>query len=297
MNIVSTRLMTGVGLAGALLIVAYGGTSLVLSRRSYHPAAPEVAPAPAAVEVWAAARAIGRGERIAGTDLRPIMVQGTLPPGVQTRQKAIIGAVAVVDIPASSLITTQNVADDPARAGLAQMVPAGMRAVALRTNEEIAVGNFLRPGDHVDIELVLRAHGPLGAAPDKTPVADQAEARTLLQDVTVLSVGSTLSDHPAGTVPPTRDGRQPAAPHVITLAMAPDQIARLALARDQGSVFLALRNPSDIATVEPRAVHMADLRGPAPPPTGARTEQRRAIELITGARRSIIYSTGPDGKR
>lgn len=296
MGTASSRLVASTGLAGALLIVAYGGFNLWLSGRDGHAPPPAAPSAPVTVEVWAAGRAIGRGERIAAGDLRAVTLQGTAPPGLQTREQAIIGKIAVVDIPAAALITADTVTDDPARAGLALMVPAGLRAVALRTNEEIAVGNFIRPGDHVDVELVLKPRGPLGAA-TATSAADQAEARTLLQDVTVLSVGSTLADHPPGSQPASRDTRRPEPPHVVTLALAPEQISRLALARSLGELFLALRNPGDIASVAAQTVHLGDLRGPLPPPLAARIEQRRPIELITGSKRTVIYSTAPDGTR
>lgn len=300
MGTASSRMVASAGLAGALLIVAYGGFNLWQSRRAAHVPPPVAPSAPAAVEVWAASHPIARGERIAAADLRTVGLQGALPAGVQTSARAIIGKVAVVNIPAAALITADTVTDDPARAGLALMVPSGLRAVALRTNEEIAVGNFIRPGDHVDIELVLKPRGPLAAAAPsgaQAAAADQPEARTLLQDVTVLSVGSSLADHPPGSRPPGGNTRRPEPPHVVTLALAPDQISRLALARALGEVFLALRNPHDIATVAAQTAHLADLRGGLPPPIAPRIEQRRAIELITGSKRTVIYSTGPDGTR
>ena len=77
---------------------------------------------------------------------------------------------------------------------------------------------------------------------------DEASTSTILQNVQVLSTGrvapSTLSAQAAAA-----DARAPRAP-VVTLLLTPDQAQVLELAKSEGKISLALRNPQDAALVE-----------------------------------------------
>src|SRR3546814_6641664 len=76
-------------------------------------------------------------------------------------------------------------------AGLAPRVPAGYRAISLQTTDEIAVGGLLKPGDKVDVQLVLR--GETLAAPGLSPATASGEARSLLESILVLAVGTQMT--------------------------------------------------------------------------------------------------------
>jgi pilus assembly protein CpaB len=295
-NLDTTRVAAGVGLLGSLLIIGYGASTMLRNRA---PVAPVVAPvAPAApTGVWAAKQAIPRGQTITRGELVFMPMRAPLPAGAVTQASAAVGRVAVIDIPAYSLILADRIADDPAKAGLAQMVPVGMRAVTLRTNEESLVGNFVRPGDHVDVQLVL-PKAVLPKQSDKTAEAlgNDSESRLLLQDVTVLAVGNSLSETPPAATPPGSAARRPEPPHIVTLALAPEQAGELMLARSLGQLFLTLRNPTDIAAVPATTATLADLRAPAIATTPT-TRGPRPIEVITGTKSKVIYSINPGEKR
>jgi pilus assembly protein CpaB len=280
-----------------LLIIGYGASTMWQNRAPLAPAV--VAPvAPAApTGVWAAKQAIARGQKIERADLVFMPMKTPLPAGSVTQADAAVGRVAVIDIPAYSLILVDRIADDPAKAGLAQMVPVGMRAVTLRTNAESLVGNFVRPGDHVDVQLVL----PKAVLPKQDDRAadtegNDSESRLLLQDVTVLAVGDALSETPPASTPPGHAARRPEPPHMVTLALAPEQVSALMLGRSLGQLFLTLRNPTDIAAVPATTAKLADLRTPAVATTPT-TAGPRPIELITGTKSKIIYSINPGEKR
>lgn len=297
MNIETTKLAAGVGLLTSLLIIGYGASTMWQTRAPVAQAV--VAPvAPAApVGVWAARQPIARGQTIERGDLVFMPMKAPLPTGAVTQIDAAIGRVAITDIPAYALILSDRIADDPAKAGLAQMIPVGMRAVTLRTTEESLVGNFVRPGDHVDVQLVL-PKGVLPKSGEKTAdtKGNDSEARLLLQDVTVLAVGSSLSEAPEAKTTPGQATRRPEPPHIVTLALAPDQASALMLARSLGQLFLTLRNPTDIAPVPATTATLEDLRAPAVATTPT-TKGPRPIEVITGTKSKIIYSINPGGQR
>lgn len=290
----SSRLAMYAGIFGALLITAYGIRQMTLTR---HPAVANVAHvAPAeAPPALIAEHAIPRGQVITQADLGILALPGKLPPGAVTAMGQAVGSIAVIDIPAYSFILSDRISRNPAAAGLAMTVPDGYRAVELRTNDEIAVGNFIRPGDHVDVELVLHKDAlPKQTTAQEHSTGDPSEAHTLLQNVTVLAVGDTLSALPKP--PPPANARPPEPPHGVTLAVTPDQLAQLTLARSLGNVYLALRNPKDTQILAADTARLDDIRGPTPPPAGPVAQGRRPIELITGNRSKIIYSTN-EGSR
>lgn len=105
---------------------------------------------------------------------------------------------------------------------LSASVPEGKRAVSLPINATSGVSGLLRPGDHVDAWL---RHGQ-GAA---------AQAGALLQDVSVLAVGSQIE---AG------EGRERSA-NTVTLALAPEEAGLALVAAAQGELYFALRATGD----------------------------------------------------
>jgi pilus assembly protein CpaB len=296
MTVDSMRLIASAGLLGSLAVIAYGTSEIWTRHRvvSQPPATSIVAPEPEGV--WASAHFIPRGQQIQPADLVLMPIHDHLPPDAVTHLDAAVGRVAIADIPPFTLLVGDRISSDPARAGLAQTVPLGYRAVAIRTTDEIAVGNFIRPGDHVDIELVLHENVlPKQDEAQQARDGNPSLARTLLQDVQVLTVGDTLSAIPAP--PAAANARAPEPPHTVTLALTPDQASILALGRGLGTIYLTLRNPTDLQTVEATTAHLPQITGMTPPPATKVDQGRRPIELITGNKSAVIYSTNPGDKR
>lgn len=288
MQAISARLVLILGLLGATFVIAYGAIQLIPSRPSQTAqVAPVEQPAIVTSGVVVAARVIGRGQRIQREDLALLPVDGKATDGSFVNFDDVIGKTAIQPIANGQMVLAAVISADPSKAGLAALVPPGSRAIELRTNEEIAVGNFVRPGDHVDIAFLL----PEGALPKTDGTAGSlAEARTLLQNIPVLAVGDTLGD-PASA--PDANGRRPEPPHSVTVSMTPDQVSQFVLARSLGSLYLTLRNPSDPQVVTATTAHLADLRGSTPGPAMAVSLGRRPIELITGNHSQTIYSNAP----
>lgn len=290
-----TRAYLVLGGLGAVSLIGYG------VYRSYAPAitisapAPLVQPAPADTKVFGvmtAARFIARGQVIAREDVATTLIAGAAPQGGRTAIGDVVGKVATADILPQQLLLDSTMSADPAKAGLAALVPAGYRAISILTNDEIAVSQFIRPGDKVDIQLVLpdTVFAKQGA---ERPETDISEARTVLQDVLVLTVGATLGDptlaQAAADQAASTSGRRNDTSRTISLAMTPEQIAKFSLARSLGAFYLSLRGPDDLQLIGDNTAKLSDIRGPTPPPAAPAAPQKRPIELIVGDRTQLIY--------
>lgn len=299
MGATSSRVIILLGVLLSVAAIGYGLYKIQSEERAQQAAVPAPQPAtveapepPKVVEILAAARPIARGQLVVPADLATIPVVGAAPAGAFTIAEEAIGQTAVVDIAARQLILEESLSPHPADAGLAAAVPAGYRAVGIRTNAEIAAGNYVKPGDRVDIAIVLaETVVPGGQAGGDDGRGDLSKSNLLLQDVPVLSVGPLLTANPVQTSPDGDSaGRRPEMFQEITVAMTPDQIAQFSLARSLGPYFLALRNPEDREIVGPTTAELQDILGPGA--LGPRT-----VEMIVGNRTEIITVQTAEGDR
>ena len=105
------------------------------------------------------------------------------------------------------------------------------------------VAGFILPGSRVDVLVTLRG---------ENNNASTTTARTVLQNVQVLSTGTKMDPDPTG---------KPENVTVVTLLVTPEQSQTLALAQSQGTIQFVLRNGGDSANPETPAVDIADLTG------------------------------------
>lgn len=216
----------------------------------------------------------------------------------------VLGRVATRDIPANMLIARTAIGEETK---LAIRVPMGMRAVSIDTTAEIAVSGLIRPGDRVDVQVVYPGADALSGARGM----GRSQAATLLQKVQVLAVGDLV----LGTKPDTgmtdEVAQAPAAPaRTVTMALLPEQVSALSLAKSTGTLTLSLRNPEDGGDTQLAEVTAPRRFEPEPPVrqtarvvapvrrTAARATAPRpkaepthhAIELVVGDRAKTIYS-------
>jgi len=122
--------------------------------------------------------------------------------------------------------------------GVASMIEPGKRAVSVSVNDASSASGLIQARSHVDV-LFTKPGSML-----------EAVTTTVLEDVVVLSVGRVVE--PAGAAPatPAAGGAAPAPVNTgqnraVTLLVTPEQARVLELAKNQGRVSLALRNPKD----------------------------------------------------
>lgn len=249
------------------------------------------------IPVIVAARPLSRGAVIAAADLTNMGVVGALPSGMFSDITPIVGRTARLDLLPGQVIMAESLAADRAGAGLAALVPDGLRAVSIRVTDEIAVGNHLRPGDIADLHIVVHDRAMPQSATSAPRPGDVSEARILLQNVTVLTVGNSLS--------PVEDAKpetRRADLRDVTLAVTPEQASQLALVRSVASYYLSLRNGLDRETVPDRIIRLVDIRGQDAgqarrSPQNSQPEPARrtpSVEFLNGAQ-SVKLRPGSGG--
>jgi pilus assembly protein CpaB len=137
--------------------------------------------------------------------------------------------------------------------GLAGKIPPGMRATAVRSNEIVGVAGFLYPGSHVDVVATYSL--PSGQV-----------TTTVLQDVEVLSTGTSIEPDPQG---------KPQTVNVVTLLLNPENSQKLLLASSQGSIQFVLRSGVDRETVQIPPTRTEQLLASALPPPPPKPEATR----------------------
>ncbi len=112
---------------------------------------------------------------------------------------------------------------------MSALLSPGMRAVSTEISEETGAGGFILPNDRVDVILSRKL-------PD-TGAGERYSSETILQNVRVLAIDQTVEDEKGEkVVVPKKTG---------TLELTPRQAETMALARQLGTISLALRPLSD----------------------------------------------------
>ena len=124
-----------------------------------------------------------------------------------------------------------------------------MRALSVKVNDVIGVAGYVVPGAHVDVMVTLANRNN-----------QDSMTRVVVSDVEVLTAGTSIDREKA------RDG-QPISASVVTLLVTPQDAERIALAANEGSIMLTLRNPLDRAQTQTTGIRTGSLLGePAAPP-------------------------------
>jgi pilus assembly protein CpaB len=232
----------------AALIGGVGASYLVyrLVGGRLGPAAPPMA------DVVMAARDLAIGTLIGPADVRMGHWAGTLPKGAVVKIEDALNRGAIANIYEGEPILQDRLASAGAGGGLAAIIPAGMRASAVRVNEVVGLAGFVTPGMRVDV--LATGIPPGGNANEGTRVM------TLLQNIQVLSAGGNLQKDSEG---------KPQVVQVVNLLVTPEQAEKLSLASNQAQIQLVLRNPTDTRITTPPGTRMSELFGtsatPQPP--------------------------------
>jgi pilus assembly protein CpaB len=238
----------------ALAVLAAVGSALLLTR--YMDARTEAVRVPT-VGVVVAAAELPAGTELQAEHLRVVRwPESSRPEGAFEAAAPLLGKVVGARIYRSEPILPGRLAS--ARGGLSALLPAGMRAAAVRVDDVMGVAGFIHPGDAVDVIVTLRPEAGRAATSSKV----------ILQNIRVLSVGAELDGESR------RDGgaarRDAPGATVATLQVDAEQSERLALAAAQGKLLLTLRSAADAELVATKGMTPAALlelpRSEPPPP-------------------------------
>lgn len=183
------------------------------------------------------------------------------PEGTTADPASVTGRVALAPMFKGEPILAGKLASGEIGSGLSAILPAGMRAAAVRVDDVVGVAGFIHPGDRVDVIVTMKPTE--GSVPPMSKV--------ILQGVRVLAVGKELA-----TKGKSLDRSIPAT--VATLMVTAEDSERLALAAAKGQILLTLRSSVDLEPVAtsgmtPPVLLLAKSldppapTAPAPPPT------------------------------
>jgi pilus assembly protein CpaB len=244
--------------------------------------------------IVAAKTDIKLGTMLSADNLSTIEISGTAPKGaiLDKDKSGIIGRGVISPIYEGEPIIEDRLAGGK-NGGLAASIPVGMRAVAVKVDEVVNVSGFVTPGMRVDVLIS-------GNPPDQQNAAQaaQAQARTLLQNIQVLSAGTDYQKDTEG---------KPKQVQVVNLLVTPEQAELVSLATNQQvKIQLVLRNPLDTKTDPVVGTAMSNLfTGPASAVVIAEKPKRVAapkrvvpqafsVEVINGSKQTQEKFASPE---
>jgi pilus assembly protein CpaB len=217
----------------------------------------------ATTKVLVAARNLAVGALIREVDLKEQEWPGTVPQNAVLKKEDIVGRGVIAPVFENEPLVENRLAAKGAGAGMAAMIPPGMRAVAVRVNEVVGVSGFVVPGMRVDILIA--------GSPPNAPPGLGTLSRTLLQNIEVLSAGQNIQKDAEG---------KPISVPVVNLLVTPEQAEVLSLASSETRIQLVLRNPLDTQTAKTTGTAVAHLftgqKGALPGPAAAAGGRRAA---------------------
>jgi pilus assembly protein CpaB len=223
----------------------------------------------------ATARAVDAGETLRDEDVIKINWPSSAPlAGTFAKQQDVVGRTVLYPLAAGEPLQEQQMAAAGSGAGLSTKIPAGMRALSLKSDQVVGVAGFLFPGTHVDVLVTYVV--PSSA----TPVT-----ATVLQDAEILAAGEKMEPDPKGKASPV---------DVVTILVSPQDAEKVVLASTQGRVHFVLRNGTDTAQVTEAPMQLAGLGQLADsrPPARAKPPKVRPAALPSPARYSVQVVNG-----
>ncbi|HUS06109.1 MAG TPA: Flp pilus assembly protein CpaB [Bryobacteraceae bacterium] len=196
-------------------------------------------------DVVVAAKGLPVGVTVKPADVRIAKVSSDqFPKGAFSKVEEVIDRPVVSNILADEPVQEGRLAARGSGAGLAPIIPVGMRAVSVRVSDVAGVAGFVLPGLRVDVLVTGHPTGTEGSM-----------TATPLQNMLVLSAGQTIQSDSRGQAIQTP---------TVTLLATPEQAELLTLAGNEGRIQLVLRNGSDQTIEKTPGSEIAALYGTRP---------------------------------
>jgi len=220
--------------------LAAGGVAALLAGRSEPPPKPQAAQPQqiASVDVLVAKSDIEMGKSISADDVAWQAWPLNANTGNFIRKSDHPNAVSEL---AGSVARAPFIAGEPIREAklvkvkgsgfMAAILPSGMRAVSIGVSPESAAAGFILPNDHVDIVLTKRDREA-----EKAAGIEVHTSETILADIRVLAIDQQLEE---------KNGQKVVVGKTATLELTPGQVEVVTLARQTGTLSLALRSITD----------------------------------------------------
>lgn len=232
-----------------------------------------------------ARQAIAAGHVLTADDLVIAQVEQPNSLGFASRSE-VVGRMVAEQIEAGQPVLTT---DFPVLGPAAELLKSGERGVAIKVDEVVGVSGFVKPGDHVDVLLYLRA---------ENEAVKETSAQVVLRDVRIIGFGQEIQqEQSAGgagaqagdtTVEDTaksarNSDKTGASSRSAILAVNEQDMTKLMLAANSGLLRLALRG------AEPPATEVA--------PATANTNPAAMVKLSELAGNDVKPATAPVNKK
>jgi pilus assembly protein CpaB len=221
-------------------------------------------------KVIVAAMDIPQWKKVGETDVtEKSWPKDTVTKDMFTEKSQVIGKVAINNVFTDEPLNTRRVVDPKGGNVFSLGFPENKRAFTVRVNDVSGVGGFLLPDNHIDV-----------LASRKLPGQNlETRAETIVQDVRVLAVDQES----------TSEKNKPIVVRSVTLEMTLQQAEDVFRAQEQGSIQLALRNPTDRTLLEkPETIAYVAT----PPVPKAAVPRGRTFTVIRGLNPSKIQCKG-----
>lgn len=229
----------------ALMVIAAVVTAFIGYRQSHQQAASTLKVVVPTYTQVVAGKDLPAGHTLTSDDLEVVNTQ-QLDKKAFIEPHSLVGKVIAVKIAKGTPLKSSHI---PPKDVISHSLATDERAVAIKVNEVIGVGGFIKPGDQVDVLLYLRADKENG---------DTSSAQVVLNNVRVLVYGDLVSDTEAdqtdiskepasitlGSNKKSTDTSKKNDSRSAVLAVAAQDVSKLMLAESVGQLRLALRAKS-----------------------------------------------------
>lgn len=205
----------------------------------------------------------------------------------------VLGRVTSKSIPMQSPVFKSMLAPEGTDAGMAGRIEEGFRAVSVKIDEASGVAYQLRPGDWVDVIVVMDID-----TGSRTGRKKQTIAEVILQHVQIAAIGQNTSGPSSGTA----DAKVKPAKSA-TLIVAEEDVPKLHLAGTRGKITLAMRGQDSKITEKPPIARESELyrnfggeepvEAPAPVVIAAPTPQPAPVAQPVPTHNLMVYTHLP----
>ena len=187
------------------------------------------------VSIQAASRDMAAGTRLHKADLKTIHIpEKDVPRAAILDENLVLDRPLLFPVSANEPITLTKVASASGAEGLPSTIEIGKRAISVPITDTSGVAGLIQPRAHVDV--LFTRPGSMA----------EAVTTTILENVVVLAIGRNTEGTNSSTTPAAtaQAAARPSA-QSATLLVTPEEARKLELAKNQGKISLALRNPLD----------------------------------------------------
>ena len=203
------------------------------------------------ISIAAVTHDLPAGTKLQKSDLKLVSVpERDLPKSAMLDTGAVVGRVLMYPVNANETLTAHKLSSTTGVEGFPALIEPGMRGISVPINDASGVAGLIQPRAHVDV-LYTRA-GTMA----------EALTTTILEDVIVLSIGKTTEIQQAAGAGTQAQNTSSSATRAVTLLVTPDEARKLELAKNQGRLSLALRNPLDRSKLESKEAVTAEAIDP-----------------------------------